>query len=315
MARTPVGIRAQKLLRLLLRAGLSCFRLLLRWIPWNAGLRLGAGLGAAAYVLLRRERRRALDQLQQALAGERSSEECRRIAFHSFCNLGRTFFEVLNLDRLNRADLERMVRFEGEDSLKAAASLGRGVVFVTGHIGNWEMMGLAVAMRYPVAVVAAPIYDPQVEEIMIRLRASHGIDTLVRDSPGYLKRLIAMLRRGGIVGLLIDQDTKTDGVFVPFFHRQAYTPSGAASLAFRTGAAVVVGFIVREGRDRHRVIVHGPLVLPRSGDNVQEVRDETARFTKMIEDQIRKTPEQWIWMHRRWKTLPPSGSAAEISSV
>jgi Kdo2-lipid IVA lauroyltransferase/acyltransferase len=216
---------------------------------------------------------------------------------------------------LNRGDLDRLVRFEGEEPLKTAASLGRGVVFVTAHIGNWELMGLAVASRYPLAVVAAPIYDPRVEEIMIRLRSSHGIETLVRESPGYLKRLIGMLRRGGVVGLLIDQDTKTEGVFVPFFHRPAYTPAGAASLAYRTGAAVVVGFIVREGRDRHRVIIQGPLTLARSRDNDHDVRVETARFTKMIEDQIRRTPDQWIWMHRRWKTSPPSGSTAEISSV
>jgi KDO2-lipid IV(A) lauroyltransferase len=136
---------------------------------------------------------------------------------------------------------------------------------------------------------------------MIRLRAAHGIETLVRNRPGYLKRLIVMLRRGGVVGLLIDQDTKTDGVFVPFFHREAYTPTGAASLALRTGASVVVGFIVREGRDRHRIVIQGPLTLPRSGDADRDVRDQTARFTKMIEDQVRRTPEQWIWMHRRWR--------------
>jgi len=114
---------------------------------------------------------------------------------------------------------------------------------------------------------------------------------------------------------LIDQDTKAEGVFVPFFQRPAYTPAGAASLAYRTGAAVVVGFIVREGRGRHRVVIQGPLTLARSGDIDHDVRAETARFTRMIEDQVRKTPEQWIWMHRRWKTSPPSGSAAETSSV
>ncbi len=309
MARTPIGRQAQTFLRFFLWASLTCLRFLSHWIPWNLGLTLGGGLGAIAYVVLRKERRKALHHLQQALAGERSPKECRRIAFQSFQNLGRTFFEVLNLDRLKKGDLDRLVRFEGEETLSAAASLGRGVIIVGGHVGNWELFALAVAMRYPLAVVAAPIYDPRVEEIMVRLRAAHGIETLVRNSPGALKRLIAMLRRGGVVGLLIDQDMKTDGVFVPFFHREAYTPTGAASLAFRTGASVVVGFIVREGRDRHRVLIHGPLVLPRSGDADRDVRDQTARFTKMIEGQIRRTPEQWIWMHRRWKTADLSVGA------
>jgi len=316
MARTSVGRQAQTILRFFLRAALACLRFLTRWIPWNWGLWLGAGLGSAAYVVLYKERRKTLDHLQQALGGERSPDECRRIARDSFQNLGRTFFEVLNLDRLTRRDLDRLVRFEGEESLKEAASHGRGVIYVTAHIGNWELMGLAVAMRYPLAVVAAPIYDPRVEEVMVRLRAAHGIETLVRNSPGYLKRLIAMLRRGGVVGLLIDQDTKTDGVFVPFFHREAYTPSGAAGLAFRTGASVVVGFIVREGHGRHRILIQGPLTLPRTGESDRDSRDQTARFTKMIEDQIRKTPEQWIWMHRRWrKAAPRTGSTPEERSA
>jgi KDO2-lipid IV(A) lauroyltransferase len=263
---------------------------------------MAGGLGTAAFFLLVKERRKTLYHLQMALGGERSPEDRQRIALECFRNLGRTFFEVLTLDRLTRDELDRLVTFEGEEGLKAAADDGRGVLFVTAHIGNWELLGGAVAMRYPLAVVAAPIYDRRVEKVMIGLRAAHGIETLVRDSPSALKRMIAMLRRGGVVGLLIDQDTKADGVFVPFFHREAFTPTGPASLAYRTGASVVVGFIVREGRERHRIILHGPLPLPRTGDIERDIRDQTAGFTRMIEEQIRRTPEQWIWMHRRWKT-------------
>jgi len=311
MVRTVFGKQLQRILRFVLRVLLAILRLPLRALPWTIGLRVGAGLGAAAYVILGKERRRAIDQLRLALGGERSVRECRQIAFRSFCNLGRTFYEVLNLDRIDRRELDRRVRFEGEEALKAAVSPGRGVLFVTGHVGNWEWMGAAVAMRYPLAVVAAPIYDPLVEDVMIRLRAAHGIETLVRDSPGSVKRLIRMLRAGGVVGLLIDQDTKADGVFVPFFHREAYTPAGAARLAFRAGASVVVGFILREGRDRHRVVIQGPLDLRETGDADRDIREATARFTKLIEDQIRETPDQWIWMHRRWKRQPPATSAPE----
>ncbi|HET6466651.1 MAG TPA: lysophospholipid acyltransferase family protein [Nitrospiria bacterium] len=310
MARTRFGRQMQGLLRFFLWAALMGLRVLSRWIPWNMGLALGGGLGAAAYLFLVKERRRTLKHLQLALGQERSPEEQRRIARESFQNLGRTFFEVLNLDRLTRDGLDRLVRVDGEEALKAAAANGRGVLFITAHIGNWELMARAVAMRYPLAVVAAPIYDRRVEKVMIGLRATHGIETLVRSRPGYLKRLIAMLRRGGIVGLLIDQDTKTDGVFVPFFHREAFTPTGAASLAYRTGASVVVGFIIREGRERHRITIDGPLDLSRTDDIERDVLEQTARFTKMIEEQVRATPEQWIWMHRRWRTgtKPRTGS-------
>jgi KDO2-lipid IV(A) lauroyltransferase len=310
MARTPFGKQTQKLLRFFLWAGLMGLRSILRWIPWTIGLSLAGGLGAVTYFLLVKERRKALHHLQLALGGERSSEDRRRIAIESFRNLGRTFFEVLNLNRLTRDDIDRLVKFEGEEALKAAAASGRGVLFVTAHIGNWELMGRVVSMHYPLAVMAAPIYDRRVEKVMIGLRAAHGIETLVRDSPGSLKRLIGMLRRGGVVGLLIDQDTKTDGVFVPFFHQDAYTPTGPASLAFRTGASVVVGFIIREGVERHRIIIQGPLDISPTGHMERDVRDQTARFTKMIEEQIRKTPEQWIWMHRRWKTLAERSAAS-----
>jgi len=275
---------------------------------------LGSGLGSAAYFLLKQERQRALQHLQWALGGEKSPEECRRIARESFRNLGRTFFEVINLDRLKGADLELLIRFEGEAALKAAASLGRGVIFVTGHIGNWELLGLAVAQRYPLAVVAAPIYDPRVEKIIIRLRSAHGIETLVRNRPGYLRRLIACLRKGGVIGLLMDQDTISDGVFVPFFNRAAFTPTGPANIAIRTGASVVAGFISREGVGRHRIDVEGPLIISRSGDDDRDIRDQTARFTKIIEAQIRRTPEQWIWMHRRWKkkAVSETGSSSPL---
>ena len=300
----------QQLLRFFLWAGLVGLRAAFRWMPRRLGLKLCAGLGATAYFLLRSERRKALLHLRWAFEEERGVEARRRIALESFRNLGRTFFEVLTLDRLSRNDVDRLVKFEGEDALKAAAAHGRGVIFVTGHIGNWELLGLAVAMRYPLAVVAAPIYDPRVEALMVRLRAAHGVETLVRDAPGSLRRLLATLRKGGVVGILIDQDTKTDGVFVPFFGREAYTPTGAARLALRTGAAVVVGFLIREGRDRHRGVIRGPLILHASGNMDRDVRDQTARFTKIIEDQIRETPEQWVWMHERWRTSKRSGSSA-----
>jgi len=315
MARTGLGKTFQRLLRFVLRLVLSVLRAFLRGLPWKIGLWMGANLGAVSYVILGRERRRAIGHLQEALGDERSSSECRKIAFRSFCNLGRTFYEVLSLDRLDRRELNQRVRFEGEEALNEAASKGHGVIFVTGHVGNWEWLGAAVAMRYPLAVVAAPIYDPLVGELMIRLRTAHGIETLVRDSPGSMKRLIRKLRSGGIVGLLIDQDIKSDGTFVPFFHSDAYTPVGAARLAYHTGASVVVGFILREGGDHHRIVIHGPLDLDHTKDAERDIRHATAQFTKLIEDQIRKTPDQWIWMHRRWKTRPPSGPAPEVPSA
>ena len=273
-------------------------------------LRLGGGLGLCAYYFLGRERRKTLDQLQRAFEGERCPEDRRRIARACFQNLGRTFFEVLNMDRIRRLGIDRIVSVEGEAGLKAAAASGKGVIFVGAHIGNWELLALTVGKLCPLTVIAAPIYDPYVEQIMMDLRAANGVRTLVRDTPGSLRKILTQLRSGGVIGIMIDQDTKTDGVFVPFFHQMAYTTTGAANLALRTGAAVVVGFIQREGLGHHRVIIHGPIHLASSGNLERDVEAGTAQFTKMIEDQVRQTPEQWVWMHNRWKTPYREGVAA-----
>lgn len=240
--------------------------------------------------------------IRTAFREERTESELQRIVLESFRNLGRTALEVLEMDRLQSADLGRIIRVEGEESLDSAAATGKGVIFVTAHVGNWELMGAAVARRYPLAVVAAPIYDSRLERLMISLRTGHGIQTFVRGRAGLTRRILSFLRSGGVLGILIDQDTKTDGVFVPFFGRPAYTPSGAAMLAIRTGAAVVAGFISRDGDDRHRIRIQGPLPMVQSGNLNRDIKENTALLTRFIEDQIRKTPEEWVWMHDRWRT-------------
>ncbi len=296
---------AQKTIRFLIWGALLSLRLLTRWLPLQLTTRAGAHLGSLAYGVLRSERHRALRHLELALGSERSEVERQAIARESFRNLGRTFFEVIKLDRLDGFQLGERVRFEGEERLKAAVASGRGVLFVTAHLGNWELMAAVVSMRYPLAVVAAPIYDPRLEGLMIRIRAAHGIETLVRDSPGMLRRTLAMLKRGGVVGILIDQDTRVDGVFVPFFGHAAYTPAGAARLGLRSGAAVVAGFIRREADGTHRVLIDGPFEMKPGSDPERDIQYETARLSKIIEERIRETPEQWVWMHRRWRTSKP----------
>jgi KDO2-lipid IV(A) lauroyltransferase len=179
------------------------------------------------------------------------------------------------------------------------------VVFVTAHAGNWELLGALVAGRgFPVTVAATPVYDDRLEQILVAARAAHGVETISRGSATAARQLLSALRRNALLGLLIDQDTDVDGAFVPFFGRPAYTPTGAAALALRTGAAVVCGFLVREGALRHRMVVEGPVNLVRTGDHERDVVENTALLTGLIERHIRAYPEQWVWFHRRWKRQP-----------
>lgn len=293
----------QQILRGGIRVGLSGIRFLVRALPRKVGVSLGGYLGTVAFYLLSSERGRALKHIRLALGEIYSLQEQLHIIKTSFKNLGKSLFEVLYLSRLTRDEISQLVIFEGEDCLKNAAEQGHGVIYVTGHLGNWELEAAALAMRFQFAAVAAPIYDPWMEKVMIQIRNTYSTETIIRGYPGALRRLLSLLKSGGVVGILIDQDAQTDGVYVPFFGRPAYTPSGAAAVALRTGAAVVLGFILRQPNNQHRLVVKGPLRLIQTGNRDADIEANTATFTEMIEQVIRNYPEQWVWMHNRWKTV------------
>jgi KDO2-lipid IV(A) lauroyltransferase len=214
--------------------------------------------------------------------------------------------EVLKFRQIDSHNIDRFVTLEGEVKLKKAFSLKKGIVFVTAHFGNWELMGATLAIKgYPTNVIAAPLYDSRLDQIMNRYRLIHGVETITRGEGRGARKILAALKNNQILGLLIDQDIDADGVFVDFFHQKAFTPSGAASLALKSGAAVILGFIHREADGRHKIIFEGPLDLIRSGNLKQDVYDNTALFTRAIEEKIREHPDQWVWMHNRWQTSSP----------
>ncbi|HEY5599227.1 MAG TPA: lysophospholipid acyltransferase family protein, partial [Candidatus Manganitrophaceae bacterium] len=192
---------------------------------------------------------------------------------------------------------------EGSEYLEAAAAEGKGMILITGHIGNWELMAAALSVRgYPLHVIAAPLYDPRIDEWIVRFRERFKIETISRGSPASSKKILGVLRKKEALGLLIDQDTRVDGVFVDFFNKKAYTPAGAAQLALRSEAATMMCFITRLPDDRHRITIEKPFLLTRTSDHEEDVKVNTARFTARIEEHIKHYPDQWVWMHRRWKT-------------
>lgn len=287
-----------------IRATLAFFRIL----PTGLGARLASALGGLGYRLFPYERRLALEQIERSLGAEIPPEERRRIVRASFRNLALGFFELAQLDRIAR-DWGRYVALEGEEAVREALARGKGIVWVTGHVGNWELFAAYFARRgYPINVVAREVYDPRLNVLLTDFRARYGTRTLLRGDLSGMREILRVLKRNEILGLLIDQDTNVPGVFVDFFGRAAYTPSGAAHLALRTGAAVVGGVIHREGPLRHRIRVV-PLEVTRSGDEERDVRENTQRFTRFLEEEIRRFPRDWVWFHRRWKRAPPPGAA------
>jgi KDO2-lipid IV(A) lauroyltransferase len=297
----PLAKRVRRELRV--RALLLLLPLLTR-LPHRMAVALGAAAGWLAWFLAPRHRRAALEHLAIAFP-DRDSSWRSRVGRASFGNLGRSALELLALERL---DLARSVQFDpgSLETLAAAQAEGRGVVAISCHLDNWEMLARAVAAAgLPVATVAREAQDPRLTELLERSRASTGIVSLWRGDPRSARGFIRHLRSGGVVAALIDQDTDVAGHFVPFFGREAFTPRAPADLALRLGTAVVFARIRRVAPSVHRIHI-SRLALPSSGDRDADSRALTAAATAAIEEDVRARPDQWVWMHARWRTRPGS---------
>ncbi len=292
----------QKATRLTIFAVLRALAFGARYLSWQWGVRLGKGFGQLCFYLLPAMRRRSLTHLERAFG---TTPALKGLAKHNFRHLGQLLFETLMLSYLPSTALASLVEIEGEGYLKEAVARGSGVILITGHIGNWEMMGAALAAAgYPMNVIGATLYDSRLNAWLLALRGRFHIKTIVRGSLSASKEILTALRSGGILAFLIDQDTRAKGVFVNFFGEPAHTPVGAAALALRSGASALCAFITRLPNNQHRVTFKKPFLITPTKDATADIRRYTERFTADIEQQIRLAPEQWVWIHRRWNRKP-----------
>lgn len=276
-------------------------------LPLAFALRLGELAALLVYLFDWTHRRIGMTNLAIAFP-VKSLRERRRILRQSFLNLGRMAVELAHLPRLSAATLRTMVRFEDEAWWREAIEWERasGVLALSGHFGNWELLVHAHGMRgHPVHLVHRAIANPLVDRWLHRLRARAGT-RMIRKSRG-AEGVLRALRERGLLVLPIDQNsTRGLGVFVDFFGMPASTNAGMARISLRTGTPIVPVFIVREGRSaRHVVHVLPVLEAERSGDFEADVLRNTERFTQVFEEMVRRHPEQWLWIHKRWKTRPP----------
>jgi len=264
--------------------------------------RLGELLGGLAFTLARGERRKALSSLATAfpLSGEKEREALGRAAFR---HLGRCMFELVCVRQIDQ-NPEAFIEWPKADqaALDAALARKKGVLFISGHVGNWELLARRVALAgYPCQTIAKETSDPRLTAWVEAFRASANLKAIWRGRPSAVKEMLRALKHGEILGLLIDQDTNVQSVWVPFFGQPAKTPRAAADLALRTGAAVMLGFCQRDARGVYQLRMHELALEPH--DTPESL---TARMTAEIEAVIRAHPEQWVWMHRRWRSLPPT---------
>jgi Kdo2-lipid IVA lauroyltransferase/acyltransferase len=270
-------------------------------IPLEIGLAIAALLGMAAFYALPRYRRLAIRNLKYAFGNEKTDAGLRKIAKAVFQNLARNAVELVNLPKFSKERLREYVRIANRERLDRAYEKGKGVIVLTAHFGSWEYM--AAALREydcPGVTIGRRIYFKKYDEYLNSIRKSHDVEVVYRDdSP---RKMLKVLRQNWIVGIVADQDVDSvDGVFVNFFGHSAYTPSGPAALAKASGAALLPVFIIREKRG-HALVIEEPVELVDTGNKEADIISNTQKWSDVVESYVRKYPEQWVWMHRRWKT-------------
>jgi KDO2-lipid IV(A) lauroyltransferase len=285
---------------------------ILKWLPRSVARSFGAAIGAIAWRLVPRLRRIGLRNLTLAFPDAPAAER-ERILRTLYRLLGWQMTEFCRMPRATRADAEQFFRYEGLEHYLAARSRGHGVLVLTGHLGAWELSSFYHSlMGYPMSMVIRRLDNPLVDAFVNGIRCLHGNRVLHKDD--FARGLLQAMHRGDTVGILMDTNmTPPQGVFVPFFGTLACTASGIARVAAHSKAAVLPGFMLWEpnaggskGEPAGRYVLHfGPeLALARTGDTTADALANTALFTATIESWIRRYPEQWLWVHRRWKTRP-----------
>jgi KDO2-lipid IV(A) lauroyltransferase len=274
-------------------------RSILSILPHAVVRGLGAGLGYLFYTIDVPHRRVAATNLAHALPS-RSERERRAIARAMFGHFGRLLFEILKFSALSHEQMLERVEFEGEDRARLAYAQGKGVLFFTGHFGFWEIHALVHGLQLqPIGVLARPLDNPYLHDMLERVRSRTGNSVIYRQ--GAVRRVLKTLNAGQGVAMLIDQHMHSpDAIWVDFFGRPAATTSTLAALALRTGAPVVPVFAVPVEGGRYRVI-YEHAVPPPATEDANAIREFTQRCTDVLEMYVRRRPELWLWMHRRWR--------------
>ncbi|MBJ81106.1 MAG: lipid A biosynthesis acyltransferase [Myxococcales bacterium] len=292
----------QKMKNTLIYFSLRTLAFILKHTPWLCLKLLARLLAPMAYYIARKETQTALENLEIAFP-ERPLSERRKIVRAMYDHLAISAMEIIQIEKFVATDNGLSLQPEQEQLFREALAQNKGVVAVTGHIGNWELLAqFLVQQGIPMVTIARPTYDPRITKWLDQVRSQYGLEVIWRGENTVSREMIRTFRSNKILALLMDQDTRVQSIFSPFFGKPASTPSAAAALALRFDAPIIFGWNHRTPTG-HKFYFE-KIIPPEIEDKEAAKQQLIDRLNQKLEDAIRQQPEQWVWLHKRWKTRP-----------
>lgn len=273
-------------------------------LPHQTSYKVAAIVARLGYTIARRQREAGMRNLQLALP-DLSDKQRRQILRSVFENLGRLLVEFSRFPKLTKKNISQLVEYEGFDNYLEGYRRGKGILYLTAHIGAWELASFSHSVYgYPLKHLVRPIDNSMIDDLITSFRTSAGNQVIQRNDAA--REVLKALSKNQAIGILMDQNTtREEGIFTNFFGVPAATTPGLATFAIRSGAAVIPAYIRWDNaRKRHILRFEAPLDLINSGDRRTDIIENTKMFNEVLEGFIRRFPEQWLWIHRRWKTRP-----------
>ncbi len=286
--------------------GLMAFVSIIRLLPLNIGMLMGKSIAYVTYLIDRKHRKVADENLRNAYGEDLSDVQIKEIIRRNYLHLASVGVDFIKLSRMvNWSNWQEHFEVEGLEFARKAHKEGKGIIFVTGHIGNWEILGCAFEFFFhPLHSIAKHMKNPFVDRFFTRLREYSSQKIIFEEKAS--RAIIKVLKNNELLGILVDQSAKKNSIFVDFFGQKTATTRAVATLSLKTGAPIIMAFLRRSDRRyRFKISLSEPLQIEETGDLEKDVLNLTQRYTTIIESRIREHPHEWIWVHRRWKRRPP----------
>jgi KDO2-lipid IV(A) lauroyltransferase len=258
------------------------------------------------YLFDKKQRKIAYENLRNAYGDELSDIQMRKIIRSNYLHFALVWLDFVKLPRIvNTSNWQNYFQVEGLEFARKALKEGKGIIFVTGHVGNWEVLGCAFDFFFhPLHSIAKHLKNPFVDRFLTRLREEGRQKIIFTENAS--REIIRVLRNNKLLGILVDQNARENNIFVDFFGQKAATTRSVATISLKMGAPIIMIFLRRTDRKyKFKITLSKPIQIERTGNLEKDILSLTQRYTTIIESRIREHPHEWLWMHRRWKTKPP----------